>query len=177
MMGSRRLGEDFYRQDVLKAAPQMVGKLICKCMDDGTVLRGRILEAEAYRGAEDMACHARHGKTDRCAKLYEAGGISYVYLIYGLHWLFNVVTGEKDVPQAVLVRALHPPLDGPAKWTKAFSITKRQNGLDLIHGEEMWLEDDGFRPDIKTLPRVGIDYAASPWKEIPWRFVDNSVKK
>ena len=177
MMGSRRLGEEFYRQDVLQVAPQLVGKLIVRRTDDGAVLRGRILEAEAYRGAEDMACHARHGKTERCAPLFEAGGISYVYLIYGLHWLFNVVTGEKDVPQAALVRALHPPLDGPAKWTKAFCVTKRQNGLDMIHGEEMWLEDDGLRPDIKTLPRVGIDYAAPPWKEIPWRFVDKSVKK
>jgi DNA-3-methyladenine glycosylase len=177
MMDSRRLGEAFYRQDVLAVAPQLVGKLVCRRMDDGSVKSGRILEAEAYRGEEDMACHARHGKTSRCAPLYETGGLSYVYLIYGLHWLFNVVTGEKDVPQAALIRALHPPLDGPAKWTKAFSITKLQNGLDLIHGEEMWLEDDGFRPQIKTLPRVGIDYAASPWKEIPWRFADEMVMK
>ncbi len=176
-MDNRRLGEDFYRQDVLKAAPEMVGKLIARRMEDGTVLRGRILEAEAYRGAEDMACHARHGRTSRCAPLFEAGGISYVYLIYGLHWLFNVVTGEKDVPQAALIRALQPPLNGPAKWTKAFSITGLQNGLDLIHGDEIWLEDDGCRPKIKTLPRVGIDYAASPWKEIPWRFADESVRK
>jgi len=177
MMAARRLEETFYRQDVLHVAPQLVGKLICRRLEDGVVLRGRILEAEAYRGVEDMACHARHGKTDRCALLFEAGGISYVYMIYGLHWLFNVVTGEKDVPQAALLRALAPPLDGPAKWTKAFSVTKRQNGLDLIRGQEMWLEDDGFRPNIKTLPRVGIDYAASPWKEIPWRFADESVKK
>ncbi len=177
MMGVRRLGEELYRQDVLHVAPQLVGKLICRRMDVGSVLCGRILEAEAYRGEEDMACHARHGKTARNAPLYEAGGISYVYLIYGLHWLFNVVTGERDAPQAALVRALSPPLNGPAKWTKAFGITKEQSGLDLIHGEEMWLEDDGFRPQIKTLPRVGIDYAAPPWKEIPWRFVDDKVMK
>lgn len=177
MMTACRLEEAFYRQDVLHVAPQLVGKLICRRLEDGSVLRGRIMEAEAYRGAEDLACHARHGKTDRCAPLYEAGGISYVYLIYGLHWLFNVVTGEKDVPQAALLRALALPLDGPAKWTKAFFVTKRQNGLDLIHGQEMWLEDDGFRPSIKTLPRVGIDYAASPWKEIPWRFADEKGVK
>lgn len=176
MMDIRRLGEDFYRQDVLKVAPQLVGKLVLRRLDDGTVLHGRILEAEAYRGEEDMACHARHGRTMRNAPLYEAGGISYVYLIYGLHWLFNVVTGERDVPQAALVRALHPPLDGPAKWTKAFGITKLQSGLDLVHGEEMWLEDDGYRPAIKTLPRVGIDYAISPWKEMPWRFIDELAK-
>lgn len=177
MMAARRLGEDFYRQDVLAVAPQLVGKLVCRRMEDGDVLRGRILEAEAYRGSEDMACHARHGKTKRCAPLYEAGGISYVYLIYGLHWLFNVVTGDKDAPQAALVRALEPPLNGPGKWTKAFSVTGRQSGLDLIHGKEMWLEDDGFRPHTIALPRVGIDYAASPWKEIPWRFADDSVTK
>ncbi len=176
MMAAFRLDESFYRQDVLHVAPQLVGKLVCRRLEDGTILQGRILEAEAYRGQEDLACHARHGKTSRCAPLFENGGISYVYLVYGLHWLFNVVTGDKDQPQAALVRALHKPLDGPAKWTKAYGITKAQNGLDLIQGEEMWLLDDGYRPVLKTLPRVGIDYAPSPWKEIPWRFVDDSQK-
>ena len=172
IMSAQRLEESFYRQDVLTVAPQLVGKLVCKRQTDGTVLSGRILETEAYRGQEDMACHARHGKTSRNALLYEKGGISYVYLIYGLHWLFNVVTGELDTPQAALIRALQKPLNGPAKWTKAFGITKAQNGLDLAYGQEMWLEDDGYRPSIKTLPRVGIDYAPSPWKELPWRFAD-----
>ena len=175
-MDNQRLEESFYRQDVLEVSPQLVGKLVCRRLEDGTVLKGRILEAEAYRGQEDLACHARHGKTGRSAPLFEAGGISYVYLVYGLHWLFNVVTGGRDQPQAALIRALHKPLDGPAKWTKAFGITKAQNGLDLIHGEDVWLEDDGYRPLIKTLPRVGIDYAPSPWKEIPWRFVEEAQK-
>ncbi len=173
-MNGRRIDQTFYRQDVLDCAPQLVGKLICRKLDDGTMLKGRILETEAYRGQEDLACHARHGKTNRNALLYEAGGISYVYLIYGLHWLFNVVTGSWDQPQAVLIRALEKPWDGPAKWTKHFGITKSQNGLDLCSGNEIWLEDDGYRPVIKTLPRVGIDYAPSPWKEIPWRFSDHS---
>ncbi len=175
-MEARRLSAAFYRRDVLLAAPELVGKIICRRGTDGSVMSGRILEAEAYRGEEDMACHARHGKTARCAPLYEAGGISYVYLIYGLHWLFNVVTGDKGQPQAALVRALAPPLNGPAKWTKAFGITKLQSGLDLIHGEEMWLEDDGFRPPVRALPRVGIGYAASPWREIPWRFAGSTEK-
>ncbi len=175
-MAAQRLYKSFYRQDVLAVAPQLVGKLICKRLEDGSILKGRILEAEAYRGQEDLACHARHGKTGRSAPLFEKGGISYVYLVYGLHWLFNVVTGDVDQPQAALVRALEKPLDGPAKWTKAFGITKAQNHLDLIHGDEMWLEDDGYRPQLKTLPRVGIDYAPSPWKEVPWRFAQDLNK-
>ena len=171
MNAGQRLPQEFYRRDVLEVAPELLGKIVCRRMGDGTVLRGRIREAEAYRGEEDQACHARHGRTVRNEPLYQAGGISYVYLIYGLHWLFNVVTGERDVPQAALVRALDKPLDGPAKWTKAFGIGKAQSGLDLIHGDEIWLEDDGCRPAIDALPRVGIDYAAPPWREIPWRFV------
>ena len=160
----------FYRRDVLACAPELVGKLLCRRLPQGQVLRGRILETEAYRGQEDLACHARHGRTQRNAPLYEAGGVSYVYLIYGLHWLFNVVTGGAGVPQAALIRALEKPLDGPGKWTKAFLVTGAQNRLDLSLGEALWLEDDGCRPRIKTLPRVGIDYAPAPWRDIPWRF-------
>ena len=175
MKSGQRLLQDFYRRDVLLVAPELVGKIVCRRLEDGTVLRGRIREAEAYRGEEDQACHARHGRTARNEPLYQAGGVSYVYLIYGLHWLFNVVTGERDIPQAALVRALEKPLDGPAKWTKAFGIGKAQSGLDLINGQEIWLEDDGCRPEITALPRVGIDYAAPPWREIPWRFVYKEV--
>ncbi len=174
---SHRLYESFYRQDVLEAAPQLVGKLLCRRLPDGSVRRGRIRETEAYRGQEDLACHARFGKTERTAPLFEAGGISYVYLVYGLHWLFNIVTGAAGLPQAVLIRAMEKPLDGPAKWTRAFEITGAQNRLDLIAGEEIFVEDDGFRPALKALPRVGIDYAASPWKEIPWRFAAAEHKK
>lgn len=91
-----RLTEAFFRRDVLEAAPDLVGKIVCRRLPDGQVIRGMITETEAYRGREDLACHARMGKTKRNAVMFGPGGYSYIYLIYGLHWLFNVVTGEAD---------------------------------------------------------------------------------
>ena len=165
-----KLNSDFFARDVLEVAPELVGKFICRRLPDGQVLRGMITETEAYRGEEDLACHARMGRTKRNAVMYGQGGHTYIYLIYGLHWLFNVVTGKECDPQAVLIRALEAPLDGPAKWTKAFQINGNQNGLYLPSSQEIWLED-GDSPQIITAPRVGIDYAGEPWKSIRWRFI------
>ena len=165
-----RLDGAFFRRDVLDVAPALVGQVICRRLPDGRVLRGRVTETEAYRGQEDLACHARMGRTRRNEMLYGEGGWSYVYLVYGLHWLFNVVTGEKDAPQGVLIRALAPPLDGPAKWTKAFEITGAHNGLYLPESDKIWIEE-GNHPPVFTAPRVGIGYAAEPWKSMPWRFI------
>lgn len=165
-----RLEETFFRRDVLEVAPALVGAVICRRLPDGTVLRGRIAETEAYRGQEDLACHARHGRTARNEMLFRPGGYSYVYLVYGLHWLFNVVTGAENQPQGVLIRALQKPLDGPAKWTRAFQLTGAHNGLYLPASDEIWLEA-GERPAaLDALPRVGIGYAPEPWKSMPWRF-------
>ena len=166
-----RPDKTFFEQDVLDAAQQMVGMRICRRLPDGRVLSARILETEAYRGEEDKACHASKGRTARTEMMYRQGGHAYIYLIYGIHELFNIVTGKENDPQAVLIRALEKPLDGPGKWTKAFSVTRRQNGLYLPCSDEIWLEDDGVRPNIRTLPRVGIDYAGEYWKNVPWRFI------
>lgn len=165
-----RLSQDFFRQDVLTVAPALVGAVIFRRLPDGSVIHGRIAETEAYRGSEDLACHASRGRTRRTETLYRAGGCSYVYLVYGLHWLFNVVTGPEDAPQGVLIRAMDKPFDGPAKWTKAFQITGEHNGLYLPESDVLWIEE-GDRPPLRTAPRVGIDYAAEPWKSMPWRFI------
>lgn len=165
-----KYGGDFFTQDALTAAPRLVGAYVCRRLPGGEMLRGRVLETEAYRGEEDLACHARFGRTKRSEMLYRPGGYSYVYLVYGLHWLFNVVTGKADQPQGVLIRALAPPLDGPAKWTKAFGITGEQNGLYLPDSDQIWLEAGG-ETSVRAVPRVGIAYAAEPWKSIPWRFI------
>lgn len=161
----------FFEQDVLDAAPQMVGMRMCRRLPDGQVLSARITETEAYRGEEDKACHASKGRTNRTEMMYRKGGHAYIYLIYGIHELFNIVTGKENEPQAVLIRALEKPLNGPGKWTRAFSVTRQQNGLYLPCSDEIWLEDDGWRPKIITAPRVGIDYAGEKWKNIPWRFI------
>ncbi len=165
-----RLADTFFRGDVMDAAPALVGAYLCRRTADGRVLRGRITETEAYRGEEDGACHARAGRTKRTEMLYREGGYAYVYLVYGLHWLFNVITGPADAPQGVLIRALDKPLDGPAKWTRAFSVTGAQNGLYLPDSEEIWLEA-GEKAKIRTAARVGIDFAPEPWKSMPWRFI------
>lgn len=165
-----RLDAAFFRRDVLEAAPNLVGAVLFRRLPDGRVLSGRVTETEAYRGQEDLACHARFGRTARTDMLYREGGYSYVYLVYGLHWLFNVVTGEENTPQGVLIRAMDRPLDGPAKWTKAFGITGGHNGLYLPDSQEIWIEKDGDAP-VRSAPRVGVDYAGEPWKSIPWRFI------
>ncbi|MDD4299002.1 MAG: DNA-3-methyladenine glycosylase, partial [Bacilli bacterium] len=101
-----KLDLDFYMQDALTVAPLLIGKLLVRKLSCGQIIRYRITETEVYRGEEDSACHARAGKTKRTAILYQRGGYAYIYLCYGMHYLFNVVTGLKDNPQAVLIRGV-----------------------------------------------------------------------
>ena len=165
-----RLGAEFFRRDVLEVAPDLVGKVLVRRLDDGTELRERIAETEAYRGEEDKGCHAAKGRTPRTELLYGKSGVIYVYLCYGMHWLMNVITGESGQPQGVLFRAgeIH---DGPAKLTKFMQVDGSFNGADIWNSENIWIEDDGYRPEIKTAPRVGIDYAGDCWKAIEWRVI------
>ncbi len=165
-----KLTLDFYLQDALEVAPNLIGKLLVRKLDDGTVLKQRITETEIYRGEEDTACHARFGKTKRSKPLYEKGGITYVYLCYGVHHLVNVVTGKKDEPQAVLIRTVED-YNGPGKLTKALHITKELNEIDLTTSNKLWIEDDGFKCEYTTNKRVGIDYASDYYKNIEWRFI------
>ena len=125
-----KLDIDFYTQDVLEVAPKLVGKLLVRKLKDGQVLKFRITETEIYRGEEDTACHARFGKTERTKTLYEQGGRAYVYLCYGIHYLFNVVTGPKDYPQAVLIRGVEG-YEGPGKLTKVLKIDGNLMGMIL----------------------------------------------
>ncbi|MGN0587366.1 MAG: DNA-3-methyladenine glycosylase, partial [Oscillospiraceae bacterium] len=99
-------------------------------------------------------------------------GIIYVYLCYGMHWLMNVITGEKDFPQGVLFRACEK-YDGPAKLTKYLAVDGSFNGQKLYGNDKIWIEDDGYSPEIITLPRVGINYATPEYRDILWRFKDN----
>ena len=161
---------EFFRRDVLCVAPDLVGRILVRRLPHGTLLRARITETEAYRGAQDTACHACHGRTKRTEVLYHDGGTIYVYLCYGMHWLMNVITGEKDQPQGVLIRA-GEIRNGPAKLTKYLQIDGSFNGQPICGNERVWIEDDGFRPKLRTAPRVGIDYAGDYWKDIEWRFI------
>ena len=147
-----KLNEEFFNRDALEVAPNLIGKIIARKLDDGTILRERIAETEVYRGEEDLGCHASKGRTKRTELLYGESGVIYVYLCYGMHWLMNVITGEREQPQGVLFRC-GTVKNGPAKLTKYLQI------------------DDGFRPKITTAPRVGIDYAGEYWKNVKWRYI------
>jgi len=166
-----RVNPSFYAQDVLEVVPALLGKLLCRRTPDGTVLRRRITETEAYRGEDDTACHARAGKTRRTAVMFGPGGFSYVYLCYGIHCLLNVVTGEEGMPQAALVRGVEG-LPGPGRLTKGMAIDRELNGIDMRCSDLLWLEEDGFVcPGIETGPRVGIAYASEEDQQRAWRFI------
>lgn len=161
-----------YRLPATALAPLLLGKILCvKHGED--VIRARITETEAYFGEEDTACHAHKGKTKRTEVLYESGGISYVYLCYGIHALINVISGEKDHPEGVLIRGIEG-YNGPGKLTKYLGIDLSFNRLSLTKSDIIWIEDDGFVPkEVLTSPRIGIDYATAEYIDKPWRFYYN----
>ena len=175
---------------MVAVARDLLGKVLVTNFD-GERTSGRIVEVEAYNGVIDRASHAWSGRrTRRTEIMYGAGGAAYVYLIYGIHHLFNVVTNKKDVPHAVLVRALEPMdgipvmlertgkpvLDhtltrGPGNLSRAMGLLTLHTGSSLL-GEEIFIGDDGFRPkktDIVASPRIGVDYAGED-AALPYRF-------
>lgn len=164
------LTKEYYSQDVLELAPDLLGKLLCHKMPDGRILKQRITETEAYRGEDDTACHAHKGRTPRTETLYQPGGTAYIYLCYGIHSLFNVVTGQAESPQAVLIRGVEN-FSGPGRLTKALAIDRSLNGIWLPESQELWLEDDGYKPEYTTAKRVGIDYASREDIDRLWRFL------
>ena len=168
-----RLDPVFYRRDVLKVAPELLGKFLVRKFDDGRLVKHLITEVEAYRGEEDLACHASKGKTQRTSTMYLPGGVLYIYLIYGMYWMMNIVTGPADHPQAVLIRGIEE-YQGPGKLTRHLKIDKTFNGENLATSSRIWLEDNGLRPKYTTLPRVGVDYAGEYWKNVPWRYMIRS---
>lgn len=163
-----RLGYQFYHRECLEVARDLVGKvLVCKTADGEK--RMRISETEGYCGEKDTACHAHKGRTQRTEVLYAEAGTIYVYLCYGIHWLLNIVTGEKECPQAVLIRAC-VEANGPGKLTKALGITGELNRQSILQTQHFWIEDDGLRFQILTDTRVGIGYAAQEDQDKLWRF-------
>lgn len=177
-------------QDVLFLAQDLLGKVLFTEIN-GAVTAGIIVETEAYFGVQDKASHAYGGRrTDRTETLYSHGGVSYVYLCYGIHHLFNVVTSVEDEPHAVLIRAVEPLIgketmelrrsmpasraaisSGPGSAAKALGIDRNFNKKDLT-GNEIWIEDHGIRYDPDEIiagPRIGVSYAQED-ALLPWRF-------
>ena len=163
-----RLTSDFYKQSAVRLAPLLLGKLLCRKIG-GNIIRLAITETEAYAGESDTACHAHKGRTSRTAVMYETGGIAYIYLCYGIHYLLNVVAGDIDEPEAVLIRSVGG-ITGPGRLTKALQIDKSLNRESFINSGELWLEEGAQLP-YTTGPRVGINYASEEDRLRPWRFM------
>ena len=169
-MNNKRLPPSFFRQEVTDVAPQLLGKILVRRFADGSVLRLPITEVEAYRGMEDLACHASKGRTARTEVMFHNGGLVYVYLIYGMYWMLNFVSGAENEPTAVLIRGLEG-ISGPGRVGRALQLDKSFYGEDLSTSERIWIEDAGQQPKYTATPRIGINYAGEPWISMPWRFV------
>lgn len=183
-----KLSKSFYtRDDVVEVARDLLGKYLCTDID-GVFTSGKIVETEAYNGRMDKACHAFLKRTKRTEIMYQEGGIAYVYLCYGIHHLFNIVTNVEGLADAVLVRALEPMegveamqqrrgskvpykklTAGPGTLSQALGIHKGLLGTDLA-GNKIWLAEGAQALEIETDVRIGIDYAGED-ALLPWRFM------
>lgn len=198
-----RLCREFYLQDTIEAAKALLGKCLVRRLE-GELLAVRITETEGYIGRCDRACHAyNYRRTARTDTLFRQGGTAYIYFIYGMYHCLNFVTEPEGEPAAVLIRAAEPLtgtdtirrlrfgdkpltacrqknfLNGPGKLCKGIFLTREQNGLDLVTGEELFVcdspEDLGLpappphKERMRCGPRIGVDYAGEA-KDYPWRF-------
>lgn len=190
MAGKKLTAEWYQRPDTVALARELLGKVLCTQFD-GQTTRAIISETEAYCGAEDKACHAYgNRRTKRTETMFLPGGAAYVYLCYGIHHLFNVVTHAQDVPHAILVRAVQP-LEGveimlqrrghtkqskklsagPGTMSQAMGITTAYNATNL-QSSSIWIENHGISipaAQVETTPRIGVDYAGEDAK-LPYRF-------
>ncbi len=166
-----RLPRDFYARDPRLVAEALIGKYLVH-----GARGGRIVETEAYLGPEDLASHARFGPEGRSRHMFGPAGVAYVFLVYGMHDCFNIITGEVGEPSAVLLRALEPlpgtaRCDGPGRLARALGIDRRHDGQTLLAGD-LYLEDRGEPPPrVRRTPRIGVDYARH-WARRLLRFVD-----
>lgn len=188
------LDKSYYlHDDVVFLSKDLIGKYLFTCID-GCLTGGMIIETEAYKGPEDKASHAYgNRRTPRNEAMYHAGGIAYVYLCYGIHSLFNIVTNKENIPHAILIRAIKPVVGlehmlnrrgkkqnspsltaGPGSLSVALGITTKHNRITLS-GPEIWIESHGkvSEENIVATPRIGIDYAGED-ALLPWRFIIHS---
>ncbi len=166
----KKLQRSFFLEDAVTVAHKLLGKIIIRTLDDGTVSKYVITETEAYFGEEDKACHASKGRTARNQIMYAEGGKIYVYLIYGIHWMLNVVTGSENHPEAVLICGLNF-VSGSGRAARVLKIDKSFYGEDLLHSERITIEDAPEITDYKTSVRKGIAYAGEEWQSKQWRFI------
>jgi DNA-3-methyladenine glycosylase len=174
----KKASQRFYEREAIVLAKDLIGCVLVHRLSADRMLRARIVETEAYVGEHDLASHASRGRTRRTEVMFGPAGRAYVYFIYGMHEMFNIVCGVQGDAQAVLIRAAEPldgwvaDLSGPGKLARAFQITRAHNALDL-GGDELYVlhgpAASGRR--VVTTRRVGVDYAKQ-WKDRPLRFLD-----
>jgi len=183
-----RLSRNFFARPTLTVARQLLGQRLVGTHRTQR-LAGIIIEVEAYIGEDDLACHARAGRTRRTEVMYGPPGYLYVYFTYGLHWMMNIVTEAEGFPAAVLLRAVAPEeglemmrkrrgradhlTDGPAKLAQALGIDKRWNGIDLCAFDTpLFIEECPQLPSRKifTAPRIGLGATPEPWLTKRWNF-------
>lgn len=186
----RRLPRSFFARPTLTVARELLGQRLVR-LDRGRRLSGWIVEAEAYIGPKDLACHAHVGRTARNEVMWGPPGHAYVYFTYGMHWCLNIVTEDEGYPAAVLIRGVAPDegvgvmrrrrgrvpdarlADGPAKVCQALGLDGGFNGHDLCApGARLFLETPRAGPVGKVTrgPRVGLNNVPEPWKSKPWRY-------
>jgi DNA-3-methyladenine glycosylase len=168
------LTKEFFFQPAIEVAPRLLGQLLCRQLPSGEAIKSIIVETEAYMPS-DPACHAYRGPSKRNLSMFLEGGVSYVYLIYGMHYCLNVVTGKKGNGQGVLIRALdiigqeNPAIAaGPGKLCRYLQINKEQNGILFAPENKLWFEENPQKTTfpIATSPRVGISQGTDKF----WRF-------
>lgn len=170
---SRVLRQTFFQRPTLVVAEELLGKFLVLQDADGKENAYLIREVEAYDGPEDLASHASRGKTARTSIMFGPGGYWYVYLIYGMYWMLNIVTGDAEYPAAILIRGVGE-YDGPGKLTRRLGIDKRFNERLATKQMGLWIEDRGplsVSSTIKKTPRIGVDYAGPIWSKKHYRFV------
>lgn len=165
----KKLNLDFFLNDSVYVAKNLIGKYLVLKDKNGNINKYQITETESYGDELDTASHARFGRTKRNEVMYMQGGTIYIYLIYGIYYLMNIVTGNINEPEGVLIRGIKE-YNGPGRLTKNLGIDKRYNKKSIL-GDEIWIEDDGKVYNYNQKPRVGINYATEPYKSIEWRFI------
>jgi DNA-3-methyladenine glycosylase len=172
----KKLGRSFFHQDAIKLSRALIGTILVHRVR-GNEYRARIVETEAYLGPNDLASHSSKGRTKRTEVMFGPAGHAYIYLIYGMYNMFNIVAGKTGKAQAVLIRAAEPldewqaDLSGPGKLTRALKITRSYHGMDLCGDALYLLSGSRIRPRIKRSKRIGIQYAKE-WKDALLRFYD-----
>lgn len=153
-------------------ARELLGKYLVRILEDGTEIAAKITEVEAYDGFEDKASHASRGITSRTEVMFGPGGVWYVYFIYGMYEMLNIVVGPIDYPAAILIRGVEG-IQGPGKLTRYFKITRAFNKLPAIKGSSLYIEDRGIKlkkSQIQASSRIGIGYAGPIWSKKEYRY-------